>query len=91
MMYSPPECKALSSLLSLLPLNPEGRSFLEVFFFFFLFLPKLYIRYLYRFFVVVSIFFFFLRARLHSVNWKTKPPNSHSVLFVVICTEPEWL
>lgn len=55
-MYSPPECKALSSLLSLLPLNPEGRSFLEVFF---LFLPKLYIRYLYRFFVVVSIFFFF--------------------------------
>lgn len=32
-MYSPPECKALSSLLSLLPLNPEGRSFLEVFFF----------------------------------------------------------
>ncbi|CAM9717760.1 unnamed protein product [Bubo scandiacus] len=27
------------------------------------------------------------RARLHSVNWKTKPPYSDSVLFIVICTE----
>lgn len=60
-MYSPPECKALSSLLSLLPLNLEGRSFLQVFFFLFFFLPELlYIWYLYRF---LLLFLFFLKGK----------------------------
>ncbi|KAF2980199.1 hypothetical protein EK904_000013 [Melospiza melodia maxima] len=27
------------------------------------------------------------RARLHSVNWKTNPRDSDSVLFFVICTD----
>lgn len=33
------------------------------------------------------VFFFLQRARLHSVNWKTNPPYSNSVLFIVICPE----
>lgn len=43
------------------------------------------------FFFVFSmlVFFFKRRARLHSVNWKTNPRDSNSVLFFVICTDME--
>lgn len=39
----------------------------------------------------VFVFIFFLRARLHSVNWKTAPLSSPSVPSMAICTQTERL
>lgn len=42
-------------------------------------------------FPVFVFIFFFLRARLHSVNWKTAPLSSPSVPSMAICTQTERL
>lgn len=70
--------------------RPRGKIFSEsFFFFFFFFLNCIYDIYM-NFWGSFLCFFFFKkkrRARLHSVNWKTNPPDSNSVLFFVICTD----
>lgn len=43
------------------------------------------------YFVSCFCFYFFLRARLHSVNWKTAPLSSPSVPSMAICTQTKRL